>query len=656
MAERPRIPSSFSFITMKCMVIMLVMTTVVVSASLWLVSGWQREALRLAEWDRRRSELASFLDREFSFLHSAGSRGDLPTSEMAVLQRIQGLQTHLSRSELVGQSVPHRTLDGIQESLEDLSAKIHAADGEIQERMATRQVRESLQAVADFVFQLRDDLNRHSSRALAAHRSRGGAVMVWIGVLAMFLILTMVYLMLQSHLRLSSSSVRLAEAVAELEAGHHQHRIAVSGSDGLEWILQKFNNLAGLQELSQERAGKERETAEQHDQETASFLTEAQAGGNPVPLTPRHTVGEPLTEAANRIRATLDQTRADLAAARQELGALRHGLEDEVNVLVQALGGEFLQGEPQVPAFPPGSPLSPLQRAVQDILRRVHGTLVLVRENAEVIHHTCSEIAESSSLQERDYANEYRIIHETATSVNEVSVAAKQSAQMVEFVFRSSQEAMETAEGGHTLIQEVMESMNAINLQVSHIAHEILNLSEKTQEIGKIAQTITDISKQTNLLALNAAIEAAGAGEHGKGFAVVAKEIRELASRSTVATKEIERLISHIQQTTNSAVMSTEQGSKRVDHGMEMVGTLKTSFNTIIEKFQEVVERAHQISTAAQEQTVGARQVATAIQDIDRMMKASLEHASSFRTAVNHYRELTRSLKEVSLSVVGERG
>jgi methyl-accepting chemotaxis protein len=94
--------------------------------------------------------------------------------------------------------------------------------------------------------------------------------------------------------------------------------------------------------------------------------------------------------------------------------------------------------------------------------------------------------------------------------------------------------------------------------QAQTISTIMAELGRAAQEIGKVTETITDISAQTNLLALNATIEAARAGSAGKGFAVVANEIKELAKQTSEATEDIKAKIAGVQNSTSGAVKTIE--------------------------------------------------------------------------------------------------
>ncbi len=149
-----------------------------------------------------------------------------------------------------------------------------------------------------------------------------------------------------------------------------------------------------------------------------------------------------------------------------------------------------------------------------------------------------------------------------------------------------------------------IEKMFSIRHKIQTIAELILELSDFVQSISSTIGLVEDIAEQTNLLALNAAVEAARAGEHGKGFAVVASEIRKLADESKQATAKIISLINDIQQTANSTVLATEEGTKEIESGLELAqvisGNIEQLINSISEissKMGELIASSNQINS-----------------------------------------------------------
>jgi methyl-accepting chemotaxis protein len=182
-------------------------------------------------------------------------------------------------------------------------------------------------------------------------------------------------------------------------------------------------------------------------------------------------------------------------------------------------------------------------------------------------------------------------------------------------------------------------------------------LAERIGEIGEIATVIGAITDETNLLSLNAAIIAAQAGEHGKAFAVVADQVKELARRTSLSTKEIEGLISAIQDQSGRAVEAMAAGIEAVEQGVERSRVAGVALEEIRGSAHDASERVAEIARAADEQERNSKQVAEAarrtsehVQDISQAMAEQnqaaerlLENATQ---SVDMCRQMTNATEE----------
>jgi len=263
---------------------------------------------------------------------------------------------------------------------------------------------------------------------------------------------------------------------------------------------------------------------------------------------------------------------------------------------------------------------------------------------AHEVAGAATEIAATSQQMAQGLDNQEKQTNESSAAVEELSSSIASVAEKSTHAADSAANAGTEAEDGGKVVADTITEMQGIAEQVRQSVAAVDSLGVKSEQIGEIIAVINDIADQTNLLALNAAIEAARAGEHGRGFAVVADEVRKLAERTTTATEQVSTSIREIQSDTKSAITQIEQGSSRVESGVQMASKAGGSLDRIVDASNTLKSMVQDIAHAIEEQTIGARQIAEATSGIVSVTRESASAASEANSAANNLSEQSERL------------
>jgi methyl-accepting chemotaxis protein len=182
---------------------------------------------------------------------------------------------------------------------------------------------------------------------------------------------------------------------------------------------------------------------------------------------------------------------------------------------------------------------------------------------------------------------------------------------------------------GRARVRQTIEGMEAIREAVEVAEGVMRGLGLRAREIGAIVDVIDEVADETNLLALNAAIIAAQSGEQGRAFSVVADEIKELADRVMVSTKEIAGLINAVQEESAQAQAAIEGGARSVLSGVELSAQAGEALEAITASARSSGERVRTIAQAVREQSRAAGHVVELMEvvreGVERIRRAGAE-------------------------------
>ena len=192
-------------------------------------------------------------------------------------------------------------------------------------------------------------------------------------------------------------------------------------------------------------------------------------------------------------------------------------------------------------------------------------------------------------------------LEETAASIEEITSITKNNNYNAKKMADLSKTVQTSVTLGEKLAQQTASSMDEIN--------------EKVQAINEAIGVIDQIAFQTNILSLNAAVEAATAGEAGRGFAVVAGEVRNLATRSTQAAKEIKDLV--------------EDANLKTSEGKKISNEMSNGYSNLNELILQTINIIQDVSVASNEQLTGIEQINNAISTLDKVTQENANEASN---------------------------
>ncbi|MDX2195430.1 MAG: methyl-accepting chemotaxis protein [Cytophagales bacterium] len=250
-------------------------------------------------------------------------------------------------------------------------------------------------------------------------------------------------------------------------------------------------------------------------------------------------------------------------------------------------------------------------------------------------------------------------IQQMASGAQDQATRTDESSKLVETILRSSNEVgkkaeiintsaekgQESCQNGMKIIKQVVDNMNGISGSADITSNSIEVLTNRSEEISRTLNVITDIASQTNLLALNAAIEAARAGDAGRGFAVVAEEIRKLAEDSRKSAVDIDKVIKDVQKDIQSANKAIDKMKNSVESGSQASKSAEEVFNVIYSSSTETFSLSKEILAGTTSQKEG---IGTVVKNIEKIVVVAEEVASGTQEVANSSIELNKSMDEIA--------
>ncbi len=275
---------------------------------------------------------------------------------------------------------------------------------------------------------------------------------------------------------------------------------------------------------------------------------------------------------------------------------------------------------------------------IRQIVQQVKTSTLQVGRAATDSEFFARELSANALRQAQELASTLNSVQMMTDSIQRVAESAREAAKV-------ARTASETAQRGGEAVDQTVAGIQSIRESVAETTRKVKRLAESTQEINKIVNSIGQIAQRTNLLALNASIEAAKAGQAGRGFAIVADEVRQLADRTSRASKEIEQIVLQIQGETGLVMTAMEEGTQEVIRGTRVAEQAKRALEEIIQVSQQIDALVQSITADTVRQTEVSRNVTQVMQSVELTAQETSQESQRVSVALQNLAEVARGLQ-----------
>jgi len=261
-----------------------------------------------------------------------------------------------------------------------------------------------------------------------------------------------------------------------------------------------------------------------------------------------------------------------------------------------------------------------------------------MRQTTQEASIAIQEMADGAQEQANRTDEASRLVEDTLKSAGEVS-------QKAEIINQAAKKGQINCQSGLTTVSSLVQNMSKLSESAQITAQAIEILTDRSDEISRTLNVITDIAFQTKLLSVNAAIEAARAGESGRGFQVVADEIGKLAESSRTSATDIDRVIKDVQKDIQKTNQAIEQMKKGVIEGHQATEKVSLVFSEIDTSSQETLTLSEAILIASQTQK---ESIDAVVKNIEKIVVVSEQTASGTQEVANSSLEMDKAMSEVT--------